>query len=57
MAQKICPVCNGKGTIPGTCSCDAQWQGTGIGEDEFDPCKCSPEVTCPNCGGKGYIEV
>jgi hypothetical protein len=55
--QKTCPECNGKKIVPGTCSCDAEWQGTNVGEDAFDPCQCSPDVTCPTCEGKGYLEA
>ncbi len=53
--KKECPECGGKKVLPGTCSCDQEWQGTQI-DEEFQDCICAPEVKCPACNGTGYVE-
>ena len=52
---KECPECNGKKIIPGVCECDSEWRGTQNEEDWID-CQCTPDISCPVCQGKGYIE-
>ena len=52
--KKTCPVCGGKKTVPGTCTCDMEWRGTMVG-DEMEDCQCTPEVTCPSCNGTGFV--
>ena len=52
----VCPECNGKKVISGACSCDMEWRGSKTG-DELEDCQCAPEVTCPTCEGKGYMEA
>ena len=53
--KKECPECCGKKNIPGVCECASEWRGTQIGE-EWNDCQCTPDITCPTCNGKGYIE-
>ena len=53
--KDICPYCEGKKTIPGTCECSMEWRGTQQGDD-WDDCQCTPEQSCPNCAGTGYVE-
>ena len=52
--KKICPECNGKKNIPGTCVCDMEWRGSQK-EDEWDDCQCSEEEICPACLGTGSV--
>jgi len=52
--KKICPICDGKKKVPGVCSCNMEWRGNKIG-DEWEDCQCTPEITCTNCNGTGYI--
>ncbi len=54
--KKECPECGGEKILPGTCSCDMEWQGTQINDDEFQDCICAPDIECPSCKGTGYIE-
>lgn len=54
--KKICPQCDGKKVIPGTCVCNMEWRGTQTG-DEWEDCQCSEEVECPTCHGTGYVEA
>lgn len=54
--QKVCPDCNGKKVISGTCTCDMEWRGTQSGDD-WEDCQCTPDQKCPTCDGKGYIEA
>jgi hypothetical protein len=53
--KKICPTCQGKKVVQGTCECDVEWRGTQRG-DEWEDCQCTPEVVCPVCHGKGFVE-
>jgi hypothetical protein len=53
--KKICPQCEGKKVIPGTCSCNMEWRGTKV-DDEWEDCQCSEKVECPTCHGTGYAE-
>ncbi|MFH7326803.1 ankyrin [Desulfurivibrio sp. C05AmB] len=55
--QKICPECKGKKVIPGNCTCNMEWRGTQLLDDQWDDCKCSREEECPICHGTGYVEV
>lgn len=52
--KKVCPVCGGKKTVPGVCSCNMEWRGSQIG-DQWEDCQCTPEVTCTECNGSGFI--
>ena len=55
MGKKICPDCQGKKIIVGTCECNPEWRQT----DEngvVDDCICEPDKECPTCGGTGYVE-
>jgi len=53
--KKECPECCGKKNIPGVCECASEWRGTQIGE-EWNDCQCTPDIICPTCNGRGYIE-
>ena len=53
--KKICPLCQGKKVVAGTCECNAEWRGTQKGED-WEECQCSPEQQCAMCKGLGYID-
>jgi hypothetical protein len=53
-SDKVCPTCNGKKVIDGTCECNAEWRGSGNGETA-DDCQCSPDTPCPTCGGTGRV--
>lgn len=53
--RTLCPVCEGKKVIPGTCECSSEWRGTQEGED-WEECQCSEEVQCSNCDGTGYVD-
>lgn len=58
MAEKekmVCPECEGRKVIKGTCVCDDEWRGSHTNTG-FDECQCMPETTCPNCNGTGYVE-
>ncbi len=52
----VCPVCQGKKVVKGTCECDAEWRGSQLG-DAWEECRCSPEEKCYACKGTGLIEV
>lgn len=52
--KKICPVCGGKKTVQGVCTCDMEWRGNTVG-DVIEDCQCTPEVTCAECNGTGFI--
>lgn len=52
--KKTCPVCGGKKTVQGTCTCDMEWRGTTV-DDQMEDCQCTPEVTCPSCNGTGFV--
>lgn len=52
--KKVCPTCNGKKVIPGTCECDSEWRGT-QSDNEWAECQCTPEVECPACKGTGFV--
>lgn len=53
--RKECPQCCGEKVIAGVCECSSEWRGT-ESDDGWDDCQCTPEITCPACGGKGYVE-
>ena len=53
--KKICPECQGKKVIKGTCVCDMEWRGTQTGDD-WEDCQCTPDVECPVCHGTGYVK-
>ena len=53
--KKVCPVCQGKKVVPGTCECNSEWRGSQVG-DEWSDCQCVPEQECPTCNGTGYVE-
>ena len=53
--RTICPVCQGKKVVAGTCECNAEWRGTRKGDDR-DDCQCVPEQQCPMCKGTGSID-
>ncbi|MFH1153903.1 MAG: ankyrin [Pseudomonadota bacterium] len=55
-SKKICPTCNGKKVVDGTCECNAEWRGTQNG-DTVDDCQCSPETKCPTCSGTGFVNA
>ncbi len=55
VTKKICPLCQGKKVVTGTCECNAEWRGTQKGED-WEECQCSPEQQCVMCKGSGYID-
>ena len=52
----ICPLCQGKKVVAGTCECNSEWRGTQRGED-WDECQCTPEQPCVMCKGTGYIDT
>lgn len=52
--KTVCPDCNGKGQIEGTCVCDSEWRGSQVG-DEWEDCHCTPTIPCPTCHGTGYV--
>jgi len=52
--KKVCPTCNGKKEIEGKCECNSEWRGNQV-EGEWEDCQCTPSITCPTCGGSGYI--
>ena len=52
--EKVCPECNGKKVILGTCVCDSEWRGTQVG-NEWEDCHCMPEITCHVCHGTGIV--
>ncbi|MFP3984070.1 MAG: ankyrin [Desulfurivibrionaceae bacterium] len=52
--KMVCPECEGKKVISGTCVCDSEWRGTMVG-NEWEDCQCTPEITCPKCQGTGYV--
>ncbi|MBA3006593.1 MAG: ankyrin [Desulfocapsa sp.] len=52
----ICPLCQGKKVVAGTCECNSEWRGTQRGED-WDECQCTPEQQCEMCKGTGYIDT
>jgi len=52
--KKVCPLCQGKKTVAGVCSCNSEWRGTQRG-DEWEDCQCTPEQECPTCHGTGYV--
>lgn len=54
--KKVCPTCNGKKVIKGTCTCDMEWRGTQTGDD-WEDCHCTPDQKCPTCAGTGYIKA
>lgn len=51
--KKICPTCQGKGTIPSEQEGHVEWEGV-IGEP--DDVQRTPEAKCPTCKGTGYVE-
>lgn len=54
--RTICPVCQGKKVVAGTCECNAEWHGTQIGDD-WDDCQCAQEQQCVMCKGTGLIDA
>lgn len=52
--KKVCPDCNGKKEIDGKCVCDSEWRGNQV-DDDWEDCRCTPNITCPTCNGTGYI--
>jgi hypothetical protein len=55
-SKKICPTCQGKKTIKGTCQCSSEWRGNQLADGSWDDCQCTPEQKCPTCGGTGYVK-
>jgi len=55
MKKQDCPQCKGNKIIEGTCECNMEWRGNQLGED-WEDCRCTPDVTCPTCKGKGYMD-
>lgn len=53
--KEICPVCQGKKVVAGTCECNSEWRGTQKGDD-WEDCRCAPEQQCVMCGGTGTID-
>lgn len=53
--KTVCPACQGKKVIAGTCECNMEWRGT-QGQDNWQDCQCTPEVQCPTCQGTGYVD-
>ena len=45
--KKVCPTCNGKKMVLGTCECNAEWRGS-QDSDSGDDCQCSPDTQCPS---------
>ncbi|MEJ2689589.1 MAG: hypothetical protein P8130_06480, partial [Deltaproteobacteria bacterium] len=44
-----------KGALVGIfCSCNMEWRGSQIG-DRWEDCQCTPEVTCTECNGTGFV--
>ena len=54
--KKECPECTGKGAVSGTCTCDMEWRGNKIGDEQMEDCQCTPETPCSMCNGTGYVE-
>lgn len=54
--KTLCPVCQGKKTIPGICQCSSEWRGTPRADGGWDACQCTPEQKCSTCGGTGYVK-
>ncbi|MCF6247601.1 MAG: ankyrin [Desulfobacula sp.] len=54
-SEKTCPKCKGKKIIVGNCECNPEWRSSD-GGDQYDDCQCEPDIDCPQCQGKGYIE-
>ena len=53
--KQNCPQCKGNKTIEGTCECNMEWRGTQM-DDTWEDCRCTPDIKCPTCGGKGYLD-
>jgi len=53
--KNICPACQGKKVIAGTCECNMEWRGN-QSEDGLDDCQCTPDTECPTCHGTGFVE-
>lgn len=54
--KTVCPDCNGKKEIEGTCVCNSEWRGSQIG-DEWEDCHCTPTIPCPTCNGTGSVDA
>ncbi len=53
--KKVCPECEGRKVIPGTCTCNMEWRGTQQGDD-WEDCQCTEETKCPVCNGTGTVD-
>lgn len=52
--KMVCPECEGRKVVEGTCVCDSEWRGTMV-NNEWEDCQCMPGTTCPTCNGTGYV--
>jgi len=53
-SKQVCPTCQGEKVVKGTCECNMEWRGSQI-DDEWEDCRCMPELECPTCLGSGYV--
>lgn len=53
--QDICPTCDGKKILPGTCACSQEWLGSQV-DDDWENCQCTPDQECSTCMGTGYVK-
>jgi len=51
---EVCPRCEGKKIIYGTCECDSEWRGQET-DDGWMDCQCTPDLECPTCKGAGFV--
>lgn len=54
--NKICPTCQGKKVINGTCQCSMEWRGNPREDGGMDDCRCTAEQKCPTCNGTGQLK-
>ena len=54
--KETCSACQGKKIIEGVCECNTEWRGN-QNDNEWEDCQCTPDQECPECQGKGYIEL
>lgn len=53
--KKVCPTCQGKKVVSGSCQCSMEWRGNAREDGGMDDCRCTAEQKCPTCGGTGHV--